>query len=168
MSTIPPENRKRLERSLNGVLQAGMPDRTFVRGQGCWNCVHAKPPGPRWFDQRQQKLDYALRIALQSQLKENDPEVVKIRRTVEMIDGAVLRGDVFVCDVGKTAAGEPVGDFVTSAFLCGRWSGRDGASLARADHGKLDELPEELRERVDGSAPISVTQLIDRTREEPS
>lgn len=168
MPIIPPEARKRLERSLNGVVSAGMPDRTFVRGQGCWNCIHAKDPAPRWLDQRQQKLDYALRVALQTPRGENDPEIVKIRRTVEMIDGAVARGDVFVCAKGKTANGEPVGDFVTSAFMCDRWSGRDGASLARADDGKLDELPEELRERIDGPDPINVAQLVKQTHKEPS
>lgn len=164
MDHIPPEARKALQRSLLGVPQSGLPDRTFVRHQGCWNCVNAKTPVDRWRAKREQKLNYALQIAAESFLGENHPEVVKVRRTVELIDDAVRQGSIFVCDVGRTATGEPVADFTTSAFLCDRWSGRDGASLARADNGKLDELPEELRERIDGPDPITPAQLIEQTK----
>jgi hypothetical protein len=117
--------------SLLGVPQSGLPDRTFTRGQGCWNCINAKSPIDRWFDKRHQKLAYAQRIAIQSQAGENDSEVVRIRRQVEQIDAQMAQQTMFVCNVGRTADGNPVGDFVASAFLCDRWTGRDGASLAR-------------------------------------
>jgi hypothetical protein len=159
---MPPNPRLKdgLKLSLLGVPQAGLPDRTFTRGQGCWNCIHAKSPVDRWFAKRSQKLAYAQRIALQNTLMgENDPEVVQIRREVELIDANIAQGQISICDVGRTANGEPVGDFVVNAFLCDRWTGRDGASLARSPDGKLDDLPEELRDKIDGSEPTTIAKL---------
>lgn len=167
-SDIPEDIRRRLQAVQAGVPQAGLPDRTFTRHQGCWNCVHAKAPFERWLEKREAKLALGLQIALQSDLRESDPVVVRIRREVDMIDGAVARHEVFICDHGRTADGNPVGDFVTSAFLCDRWSGRDGASLARADNAKLDELPEELRERIDGPEPLTPAQVAAKTQGDAS
>ena len=140
--------------TLLGLPQAGLPDRTFTRGQGCWNCTNAKSPIDRWFEKRSAKLAYATQIALQALDGESDPAVVKIRREIEQFDGMCAKHEMFVCAVGRTADGQPVGDFVASAFLCERWSGRVGASLARADDGRLDDLPEELRDKIDPSATI--------------
>ena len=39
-------------------------------------------------------------------------------------------------------------------YLCDHWTGVEGSSLATAGH-KLDKLPEELREELDGPAPKS-------------
>jgi hypothetical protein len=148
--------------SLLGVPQSGLPDRTFARSQGCWNCIHAKSPVDRWLQKRAQKLEYAVRVALQSQLGESDPQVIPIRRQIDQFDGMIARREVFACDVGRTqnrkGGTEPVGDFVASAFLCDRWTGRDGASLAR-DGSKLDDLPEELRDKIDGPEPTSLAKL---------
>lgn len=167
---MPPAPRLKngLQASLLGVPQAGLPDRTFARGQGCWNCIHAKSPVDRWLTKRATKLAYAVQIALQSPNKEDDPEVVAIRRQVDQIDGHCRRKEIYTCDHGRTADGQPVGDFVASAFLCDQWSGQVGASLARADNGKLDDLPEELRDKIDGSQPMSLADFKAKAEEDLS
>lgn len=154
---------------MNGVAVAGLPDRTFTRAQGCWNCINAKDPettARRWFDHRERMLDRAMAITLNSPLGERDETVVRIRRVVEASDQAIAGRKLVACDVGITEKNEPVGDFVASAFLCRKWSGRTGHSLARHDDGKPDTLPEELREIVDGSAPISANNLLKKIQGE--
>jgi hypothetical protein len=149
-----------LENSLNGVASAGLPDRTFGRGQGCWNCIHSKDPVNRWFDKRPGMLARGVHLAEQSLMGEKHPIVIQIRRAVAAVDQAIAHRGLFVCDVGLTATGEPVGDFVASAYLCSRWTGRDGASLARGPDGKLDDLPEELRDKLDGSQPFDLEKFV--------
>ena len=47
--------------------------------------------------------------------------------------------------IGMCLVGGAEGDFVDCRYLCDKWSGRDGSSLATS--GKpLDKLPEELKE----------------------
>jgi hypothetical protein len=152
-------SRQALERSAHGVQRAGLPDRVFTRSQGCWNCINAQTPVDRWFDKRAALLDQAIGIATSDARGEQHPKVINIRRAILTIDQAVAGRLVFVCDKGITERGDSVGDFVSSAFLCSRWSGRDGASLARNEDGKPDVLPEELREIVDGTEPTTPDQL---------
>lgn len=138
---------------------APMPGRTFERTQGCWNCIHAKSAKERWAQIREAKLNEGVRLALElkSQGGEDHPKVVAIRRYVEMMDQMIPAS--ITCDVGETAKNEKVGDFVANSFLCHKWTARDGASIARAG-AKADLLPEELQERVDGSAgPLSADQV---------
>ncbi len=163
-----PRFKNGLQASLLGVPQAGLPDRTFTRGQGCWNCINARSPIDLWKEKRAAKLAYAVQISLQSQQGEDDPEVVAIRRQVDQVDGHCARKEIFTCGQGRTADGQPVGDFIASAFLCDRWSGQVGASLARADNGKLDDLPEELRDKIDGSQPMSLADLKAKAEEDLS
>jgi hypothetical protein len=146
----------------NGSGLVGMPDRTFERGQGCWNCIHAKKAVDFWTTRRKEYLNKAMQITLNSPQGEKHPTVVQYRRVIDIYDHGVGTGAMVRCDVGRTANGNPVGDLVANAFLCDRWTGRDGASLARID-GKLDVLPEELRERIDGSDPITPEMLAEKT-----
>ena len=73
------------------------------------------------------------------------PEVADAMRLAERSEShlqeytaAVARGKIGICLKGSTE-----GDFVVNAYLCGKWDGVDGSSLATAGH-KLDKLPEEL------------------------
>lgn len=154
MSNTPKQNQS--------VAQAGLPDRTFERGQGCWNCIHAKPAVERWVDKRKEMLERGLRLSIDHPKGQNYGPVVRIRRAVELMDAVVAQHKAFACAIGITAEGNPVGDLVASAYLCSRWTGRDGSSLARID-GKLDLLPEELRDKIDGSDPTSVSAGSKRT-----
>jgi len=101
-----------------------------------------------WTERRQSDLKVALDTSLKAKRGENDVRVVNIRRMVDSLDHLIAsRGAGLCVGGGETADGKPVGDFVMAAFLCHKWSGRQGASLA--SDGKPDLLPEELRERVD-------------------
>lgn len=154
----------------NGPELAVLPDRTFERSQGCWNCIHAQSPIDRWMGKdadgkggvRGQMLSRAAKLAVNSPRGERADAVVRIRRAVERIDFTVMHQLCFVCDHGVTEDRNPVGDFVASVFLCDNWSGRDGASLARRSDGKLDDLPGELRDKIDGSGPMNAEEYIEK------
>lgn len=65
-----------------------------------------------------------------------------------MFDVMMNSGQIGLCLVNGTKS-----DFVHHAYLCERWTGRAGAEIAREE--STDEtarmLPEELKEKVDGS-----------------
>jgi hypothetical protein len=124
-------------------------DRVISSGQGCWNCKHwdTDKAKPLWTEKRQKDLETALRIAQESPQGEEDTRVYNIRAMVNSFDHLVATKHAGVClGGGRTADGKPVGDLVTHAFLCDRWSGRVGASLAR--DGALDPLPEERADKL--------------------
>lgn len=107
-----------------------------------------------WWDEGRAKLlARAVEIATSSPLGEEDQRVLNLRSTVPQLDYGMENRQWVSCRVGKTATGEPVGDFVNQAFLCGEWQGRAGASVARAGQAP-DKLPEELQERLDGGEKI--------------
>jgi hypothetical protein len=116
-----------------------------------------------WTERRQVELNRALNIALTSPLGEGDPKVVNIRTMIDSVDNAVAIGGMIRCTSnpkGRTATGEDVGDLVASNYLCDRWRGASGASLAREGRG-LDKLPEELADRLDGQPSQDVNRLIE-------
>jgi hypothetical protein len=133
-------------------------ERVISSGRGCWNCIHWDQDAakPRWTAKRQSDLNTALEISLKSPKGEEDQRVFNIRAMVNSLDHLVATRHVGVCHGGgRTADGKDVGDFVTHAFLCDRWTGRTGASLAT--QGKADPLPEERAEQMNGTAPKNVT-----------
>jgi hypothetical protein len=147
----------KLRRELNKVLVPK--ERVIDRGQGCWNCKHwdREIAKPLWTEKRQFDLNTALNLALNlpgGEPKNVDecksPEALRcfnIKKMVDSLDHLVASGHVGCCKGGgRTANGEQVGDFVVHSFLCDRWSGVSGASLAR--EGKTDLLPEELAENM--------------------
>jgi hypothetical protein len=126
-------------------------ERVISSGQGCWNCKHwdQDKAKPLWTEKRQHDLTTALRIAQESRSGEQDQRVFNIRAMVNSLDHLVATKHVGVCvGGGRTANGNPVGDFVVHSFLCDRWSGVSGASLATG--GKTDPLPEERAEQING------------------
>jgi hypothetical protein len=113
-----------------------------------------------WTERRQNELAKGLQIVLNSKLGENEPRVVNLRRMVDMIDHSVAQSEVIHCTVGVTAKGEQVGDITPAAYMCHKWKGMEGSSIARID-GKVDKLPEELMWDLDGGKPTTVSQLME-------
>lgn len=140
-------------------------DRVFERTQGCWNCKHFAPGDATkkvWAQLRIRDLNIAVKIATDSPQGENDVRVENIRKMVNTLDHAVVQRKAGICTGdGKTADGNPVGDLVAHSFLCSEWSGAQGASIARGGQ-KADELPEELKQRVDGEGPTTLEALQDQ------
>lgn len=146
-------------------------DRVFERTQGCWNCVHKRSATEFWTKERQRMLTKALTISMHSKLGENHPKVFNIRTAVNQTDHNVAAGLLIQCGSnlvrpGRTADGNPVGDLVSANFLCDRWSGAQGASIARAGQ-KADALPEELADKV-GNAVPDRAEIEDRLKHEDS
>lgn len=113
------------------------------RSQGCWNCVSFSTDAAKqfWTTRRQKDLDIALSQSLADPQGESAQQVVNIRKMVDECDKAVAAGLLGKCMKGGTEA-----DLVSLGFLCEKWSGRQGASVAR--DGALDKLPGELMEDV--------------------
>jgi hypothetical protein len=131
-------------------------ERLAIRTQGCWNCKNWRPEGAAnlWWDHaRGDLLANATRIALDSPMGEKHPRVLAVRHMVPLIDEQAHLGKIGCCSVGKQPNGDPVGDFVFSTYLCGQWSGAEGASVAREGE-KADALPEELMERMNSGEKI--------------
>jgi hypothetical protein len=127
----------------------GLSGRTFERTTGCWNCIHGSSEAARkfWLDQREKDLKTATEVALGSPVGEKEPTVVNIRRMTTLIDEAVFKGDLIKCKgSGVDAKDNPVGDLVKSNYLCRKWTGAQGASVARAGEA-IDLLPMELEDK---------------------
>ena len=138
--------KEQLASNLVGVGQ----DRIAIRTQGCWSCVHwnmEKAVDLWWKEARQAMLNRAVVIAVDSPLGENDQRVKNLREMIPATDAGMTRGDWGACSVGKSPTGEPVGTNVHSTYLCGVWTGKTGASVAREGQAP-DKLPEELMDRL--------------------
>ena len=144
-----------LRKTLNQV--AVPKERVVSRGQGCWNCTKwdREKAKPLWTEKRQNDLKTALEISLKVPEGEDHVRVRNIRAMVDSLDHLVASGHVGVCTGGgKTADGNPVGDFVVHSFLCDRWNAMAGASMTR-ESGKLDALPEEVADKLDSRTMVS-------------
>jgi len=133
-------------------------DRISERTQGCWNCKHWSTEEARrkWSAKRQGNLEQALKISLESPQGQDDQRVYNIRGMVDRLDHEIAKGSAGVCSGGgKDPHGNPVGDFVVHNYLCSKWSGAQGASMARGAQ-KADKLPEELQEQLDGPRPYPI------------
>jgi hypothetical protein len=103
-----------------------------------------------WSDRRQKDLEIALAKSLQSPLGEDDPKVKDIRRMINHVDHGVASRSLGMClGHGVDRNDNPVGDLVMSTYLCRKWNGAQGASVARAGEA-LDILPAELEDKLDG------------------
>ena len=143
-------------------------DRTIERGTGCWNCKHRDSweDGKKfWFGsptssgKRDQSLSKAVAIATSSPLGEGHPSVVNIRRFVHIADNAMRNHEAIHCTKGITAQGVQVGDITGASYMCEKWTGMDGASVAKID-GRIDKLPEEL---LFDDQPKTLKQLVENS-----
>jgi len=142
-------------------------ERVISRNQGCWNCTKwdREKAKPLWEQKRQNDLQTALKIAMN--LPDGEPKSAEdcktpealrcfnIKAMVNSLDHLVASGHVGVCTGGgKTADGNPVGDFVVHSFLCDRWVAMAGARLTN-EGGRLDDLPEEVADKLNSRTLIS-------------
>jgi hypothetical protein len=143
---------KLLQRGPGGIdpITGLSKNRIHERTQGCWNCKHGSSEVARkwWLDKREKDLEIAVNIAIGSPDGEKDHKVVNIRRTTALIDEAVGNSSLIKCTGnGVDRHGNSVGDLVRSVYLCHKWSGAQGASIARAGEAP-DLLPQELEEKA--------------------
>ena len=67
---------------------------------------------------------------------------------VDLVDHGIASGGLGMCLAGGVDRdGNPVGDFVKDVYLCEKWSGAQGASVARAGAAP-DPLPAELEDKI--------------------
>lgn len=83
-------------------------------------------------------------IAAQGDVSPATAETVRMAQqddtNMRVFDNAVNQGLIGLCMKGGVDT-----DFVTHAYLCPKWTGIDGASVATEGH-TLDKLPEELKD----------------------
>lgn len=131
-------------------------DRTFSRGQGCWNCVNGTSAVEFWTERRKQNL---VRLKILQDENPGSQSAKNLARMIDTTDHSVAAHALLRCTKGKTANGEPVGDLVAHNYLCDQWSGQTGSSLAR-DGGGPDTLPEELADKLDGQPSLDFEKLV--------
>jgi hypothetical protein len=146
-----PDLKEFLAKKFPGVGQ----DRIAERTQGCWNCIHgdAEKANKLWWDEaRAKQLHRAVVIANGSHQGEKDPRVIRIRGQVPLLDAKFTENAFVTCERGVKPDGSAVDTFVFNNYLCSQWTGRQGASVARAGQA-ADKLPEELLERMHEPKP---------------
>lgn len=152
--------------NLYGGLVGALKDRIIERTQGCWNCKNWQLPEAKklWWDRaRPHMLEKAVAMALASKEGEEDVRVRNIRTLVAGLDKSIEDGLYGVCKVdgGTTLVNAPpnqLGNFVPHQFLCPKWTGVQGASIARAGQAP-DILPDELQDRFDQDRPANLKIL---------
>ena len=140
------------------------PERTFERRRGCYSCKHFENEElsrKHWEIHKAARLASFANSAPMASLGDMENPHYNPRRDARMdmiatTDNLIKRGEFGLCMKGPRpkSLGGPEGDFVAATFLCDRWNGRDGHSLATA--GKpLDKLGDELLDIADGRAKPS-------------
>lgn len=121
----------------------GNAQRVVERGRGCWNCTHydtGEMTQKRWQECKLRDIGVIAASLGKSPFMVTDQEMGLLTQ----MDHSVKIGHAGICLLGK-----PNSDFVDHRYLCDGWTGKQGASLATEGH-KLDMLPEELKDRIDG------------------
>jgi hypothetical protein len=115
---------------------------TVERTQGCWNCKSFSLEGGQklWKIKRQNDLATAARLAVEDAEGEDSVRVTNIRKMVNTIDHGIALNMIGTCMIGASEA-----DLVVNSYLCDKWNGAQGASVARAG-ARPDKLPGELME----------------------
>lgn len=141
-------------RKLLGLGSSHIKERT----QGCWNCVHfstEKAIEIWWNGARQAMAARGAELAATAGLA--DPRVQALRKTLPEMDvgmetklwGICTGGGFTYKEVnGRKVKQPPFEDtqFIQNAFLCEKWTGAQGSSIAREGQ-KADLLPQEVVER---------------------
>jgi hypothetical protein len=119
--------------------------RILERNAGCWNCIHMET-GPVY--DSVVAACYVRDIAVLKDTGVSAGEATK-RATKTRTILVSRKGFLGICLTNKAE-----GDFVSSKYLCESWSGKQGASLARAPGEPLSPLvPEEMDKRGLSSGP---------------
>jgi hypothetical protein len=146
-------------------------DRVVERGRGCWNCIGHDHDGEAtkklWQEDKDKLLAEVFEIAAKQEHPQNfiayvdglaaDPRsitievtdsrdlqrVKSIMKTVDTMDRSVGQGAFRICF--RNGAGDRGGKYISAQYLCDKWTGMSGTSMATSGHA-LDKLPDELRE----------------------
>jgi hypothetical protein len=141
------------------------PERTFTRARRCANCTAFETGSmshQKWNEHRKARQDDYLRTIPVGRLADMEkPEwsaaEMKDERLQQLhtMDHMIAQGIAGLCMKGARpkADGGPEGDFVHCDFLCDRWVGREGHTVATTGH--QDKLNEELYEIADDRAKKS-------------
>lgn len=146
-------------------------ERILTRNAGCWNCVHMRDATEFWFGdptkgthgRRGQALDRAVAIALAHPMGEQAPQVVNIRRMIQIGDEGVRQRAMIKCGPGHAE-----GDLIASSYMCTQWTGATGASIALGGE-RINDLAQELREKIDRSpaqASAKLDEIVARAQED--
>lgn len=128
------------------------PERTFTRGRGCWNCKSYENGDlcrQHWGTHKLRlltSLSGAAPLTRLGDMEKPQPGTADARYDqINQMDKAIQVGVIGMCMKGARpdTLGGPSGDFVEHRFLCDRWDGRQGASLATGAR-PLDKLNDEL------------------------
>ena len=119
-------------------------ERVLTRNAGCWNCTFRRDATEFWFGdktkgtfgRRGENLNKATTIAVMSPQGENHPKVVNIKRMVMLCDAAVEAGTMVRCGGGYDKS-----ELVANTFMCERYVGATGASVAREGE-RINDLAE--------------------------
>jgi hypothetical protein len=138
------------------------PERTFTRARRCGNCTAFNTGDmshSQWNIHRQARLTDYLGSAPIGRLADMEdpnwsPAEMKDARLQDLhkMDRMIAMGIAGLCMKGPRpkADGGPDGDFCHSEYLCDRWVGVVGHSVATSGHD--DKLGEELHEIADDRA----------------
>jgi hypothetical protein len=138
------------------------PERTFTRARRCANCTAFETGAmshQQWNTHRKARQDDYLKTLPISRLADmekpdwspNEKNDARLQQLMQM-DHMIANGMAGLCMKGARSAedGGPPGDFVHAEFLCDRWNGVEGHSVATSGH--EDKLNEELRQIADDRA----------------
>jgi hypothetical protein len=141
---------------MTAIKKFSAPERTFTRNRGCYSCKsyeNGELSRKQWAAHKFRLLGALEGAAPMTRLgdmeagapvlatKTNDPRLNQIQQ----MDKAIHLGVIGMCLKGCRPAslGGPEGDFVEHRFLCDRWDGRQGSSIATSGQA-LDKLSDEL------------------------
>lgn len=146
-------------------------DRIVERGRGCWNCVSFDLDGAAtkmaWAADKQAMQAEFFTLAMaqpnheafiaQADQWAANPDAIHIDLTD---DAAVARAKMILKSIDRmdrsiasaafrvcmaNGGNDRNGKYISARYLCPKWTGRIGSSMATSGH-KLDKLPDELRE----------------------
>lgn len=138
-------------------------ERVITRNAGCWNCSKMRDATTFWFGdkdkgtlgRREENLQRAVKIAIESPVGERDQRVMNIKRMVMIVDDGISKRAIVRC-----GGGHAEGEVVANSFMCEHYVGADGASVARGTE-RINDLPEEVRDKIDGSGPTNTSKIED-------
>ena len=143
--------RKLLRKTKNflGRKKAPIPGRTFIRNQGCYNCVSGVFEGPLLEQHLMTTGMRDVRLMLEEGKTHEQAALciaLRNRKLEEKKGGLCMKG------------APHGGDFVVPKLLCSRWVGRVGVNKFA---GGVDDLPEELADKLgdkdDTRSPFEVS-----------
>ena len=143
-------------------LPISAPERTFTRARRCANCTAFETGAmshQQWNTHRKARQDDYLKTIPISRLADmekpgwspSEKNDARLQQLMQM-DHMIANGMAGLCMKGARPKdlGGPEGDFVHAEFLCDRWTGIEGHSVATSGH--EDKLNEELRQIADDRA----------------